>query len=359
MKHIVCIIDGTWLNAAADTPHYGYSNAYNLNYLLETADRKGNPQIIIYLSGLGSDNLSQPFTAGAFARGIDHQIREAYINICSNYRTGDKIYLFGFSRGAVAVRAVSGLISKVGLLKANQIRLYDKAWLDYLDRLPGTNEDQGRVHDLLTKFAIPASIEFLGAFDAVLGNRNQQSPYRELNFTDLNLSSRVKTAVHLLALDECRKFYHPLYWRGLADPATQTLEQIWMPGVHSDVGGVYKQDALGKIALRTMIDRIASHTDLSFDNAAITTHFKPGNIHVNNERVGVWRASWKWPRKYDASVPHQWLHPVCSRIGPLLASYKNSRKRAQSYSIPATFRQSGLSEFPNFDPSIAWDGLFH
>ena len=51
-------------------------------------------------------------------RGIDRQIRRAYGFIASRYRPGDRIFLFGYSRGAYAVRSLAGVIDLIGLLKA-------------------------------------------------------------------------------------------------------------------------------------------------------------------------------------------------------------------------------------------------
>ncbi|MEO0381843.1 MAG: DUF2235 domain-containing protein, partial [Pseudomonadota bacterium] len=54
-----------------------------------------------------------------FGRGINRQIRRAYGYLASRYRPGDKIYLFGYSRGAYAVRSLAGIIDRVGLLRSD------------------------------------------------------------------------------------------------------------------------------------------------------------------------------------------------------------------------------------------------
>ena len=51
-------------------------------------------------------------------RGINRQIRRAYGYLASKYRPGDRIFLFGYSRGAYAVRSLAGVIDRVGLLQA-------------------------------------------------------------------------------------------------------------------------------------------------------------------------------------------------------------------------------------------------
>ena len=53
-------------------------------------------------------------------RGMNRQIRRAYGFLASHYRPGDRIYLFGYSRGAYAVRSLAGVIDRVGLVRADQ-----------------------------------------------------------------------------------------------------------------------------------------------------------------------------------------------------------------------------------------------
>jgi uncharacterized protein (DUF2235 family) len=55
-------------------------------------------------------------------------ILEAYINLASNYVPGNKIYIFGFSRGAFAARVLTGFISYSGLLRANSLSIMEHAW---------------------------------------------------------------------------------------------------------------------------------------------------------------------------------------------------------------------------------------
>lgn len=59
-------------------------------------------------------------------RNFDAFVCDAYKYLMDFYRPGDKIYLFGFSRGAYTARALAGMIQRVGLLNPgnyNQIPL--------------------------------------------------------------------------------------------------------------------------------------------------------------------------------------------------------------------------------------------
>ena len=54
----------------------------------------------------------------ATGKGINRQIKRAYGWLSNRYRPGDRVFLFGYSRGAYAVRSLAGAIDRVGLLRA-------------------------------------------------------------------------------------------------------------------------------------------------------------------------------------------------------------------------------------------------
>lgn len=350
MKHIVCIIDGTWLNAANKQSFSNYSNPYAINWLLDDHCNNGYEQVVFYSSGLGATGLLQDYTAGAFAEGIDQQIRDAYINICSNFRTiqgkRDKIYIFGFSRGAVAARALSGMISDFGLLKPNQIKYYPKLWTAYTGRsMLELQLENAMIKDV--------DIEFLGLFDSVFGARNRASAFKSLRFQNFTLSSRVKAGVHILALDERRAAFSPMLFDAY-NPVTQCLEQIWMPGVHGDIGGTSAHAFLGKCALDTMIDRIAAYTDLKFNASSLGVILNRQNldIHVTNERVGLWRMSIPKLRKPQPTADAQYIHPLAYKIAQRLGTQYG--KMRQSYAPPRPFTDAPFPTFVGFKNQIIW-----
>jgi len=53
-----------------------------------------------------------------FGWGLDKEGLQAYEWLSETYEPDDRIYIFGFSRGAFTARSLAGLISKCGLLKA-------------------------------------------------------------------------------------------------------------------------------------------------------------------------------------------------------------------------------------------------
>lgn len=254
-KHIFIGIDGTWQAAFRDTFQ---SNVHRLNIALNHEDENDNPQLFIYSAGVGASNRSSRFLAGAIGEGLNSLILSAYINLVSNYVPGDKIYIFGFSRGAVAARALTGFISFCGLLKANSLSLIHHAWR-YFTR--EESELDFAPHRIETN---DVDVEFLGVWDTVPGPYRIQDLRRRYRFESLNLDPIVKCGVHILSIDESRRSFAPLLWEGCE--SHQILQQIWVPGVHADVGGGYSSAFLSTISLLSMIEKLAEHCpDLSFD----------------------------------------------------------------------------------------------
>jgi uncharacterized protein (DUF2235 family) len=50
-----------------------------------------------------------------------------------NYAPGDRLYLFGFSRGAYTVRSLAGLIRNSGILRRGEEDYEEKAIESYRD----------------------------------------------------------------------------------------------------------------------------------------------------------------------------------------------------------------------------------
>ena len=53
----------------------------------------------------------------AFGTGLTQHIEDAFRYLMNTCRPGDRIYLFGFSRGAFTVRCLAGMLHKCGLLE--------------------------------------------------------------------------------------------------------------------------------------------------------------------------------------------------------------------------------------------------
>jgi uncharacterized protein (DUF2235 family) len=117
-KNIVICCDGTANEFAQDR-----TNVVKLYYTLEQSTGK---QIGFYHPGLGtmepSGALATParkitrFLGKATGYGLSNDIRDAYVFLMNNFQDDDKVYLFGFSRGAYTARAVCSLLTMYGLI---------------------------------------------------------------------------------------------------------------------------------------------------------------------------------------------------------------------------------------------------
>ncbi|NGZ10952.1 MAG: DUF2235 domain-containing protein [Nitrospira sp. LK70] len=186
-------------------------------------------QMSFYYSGVGTrGTIFQRALGSAFANFEPHWIRtEAYNDLCRTYETGDKIYIFGFSRGAAIARMLASHIAKEGLVL-----------------------QQGRQQ---------VNIAMVGVWDTVasFGKPNlhdSEQPISDVVFENGTIAQNIEKAYHLVAVDETRLAFRPTLMN-----ASERVTEIWFSGVHSDVGGGYRRDGLSDVALSFMIDRARAH----------------------------------------------------------------------------------------------------
>lgn len=285
-KKLIVFCDGTWNKPdQRDDDHRPCpTNVAKLFEATASHDHTGAPQLATYVQGVGTHWYDR-LLGGAFGFGISENIKEGYRFLCSNYVPGDEIYLFGFSRGAYAARSLAGLIHNLGILKRPHFDRIDEAYDHYRDKSPewhphhdpATNRGSKtrEFRELYTHGG--ESIHFIGVWDTVgaLG-----APYGLIlgwlveklfssRFHSTQLSSSVKSGAHALALDERRWPFRPTLWTLGQTHDPQLFEQVWMPGVHSDVGGGYQDTGLSDLALEWMATQ-AMRRGLNIDLRAIS-----------------------------------------------------------------------------------------
>lgn len=191
-----------------------------------------------YHPGVQGAGLSR-WVRAALGTGVNDAIRDGYAALASRYRPGDRIFLFGYSRGAFAVRSLAGLIDRIGLLRAEAAteRRVERAFRYYEGERPARILDAFRAEHCHTH----VDIEMVGAWDTVkaLGLPypllSRFSPMA-IDFHDCELGYHVRNGFHALALDETRTAFKPFLWK--RNPGWRgRLEQVWFPGRHGDVGG--------------------------------------------------------------------------------------------------------------------------
>jgi len=232
-KNIVVFSDGTAKEGGLGTN----TNVYKLFNMIE--DRTAD-QVAFYDRGLGTG--WRKITGLAFGVGISNNIQECYEFIFENYQSGDQIYLFGFSRGAFTVRSLSGFLHLFGILPKSRRELIDEAYDIY--KIRDTEKRKARADEFLSRHhTMRCEIKFLGVWDTV-GALGLPVPIRLMDgwgpfkheFHNTTLAKNVRHGCHALSIDEQRAAFHPTFWK--EDPL---VEQVWFPGVHSDVGGGYPE----------------------------------------------------------------------------------------------------------------------
>ncbi len=200
----------------------------------------------------------------AQGRGINRMIRRAYGHLASHYRAGDRIFLFGYSRGAYAVRSLAGVIDRVGLLRHDHAteRHVTLAYRHYQTR-PNSPAAQA----FARRFChTEAPIQMVGVWDTVKALGLQLPLLWRLTekrhaFHNHHLGASIRHGFHALALDETRAVFDPVLWD--SPPGWQGhIEQMWFRGAHGDVGGQIgdRLDSrpLANVPLVWMLDRAES-----------------------------------------------------------------------------------------------------
>jgi uncharacterized protein (DUF2235 family) len=256
MKHLIICFDGTW--NAADSEHAETNVALMARAVHANQNTDGIAQIVLYLRGVGSSGLEvQRIFAGAVGQGVDDNIRSAYMFLAQNYVPGDKIFIFGFSRGAFSARSLAGFVGSCGLLRRQRLGDIRKAWTYY--RTVKKRSPEKFVTLYSSDSHVDVEIEFVGVWDTVgaLGIPSHiftTVNQREYGFHNTTPSTITKHAYHALAIDELRDEFVPTLWTGKL-PDGCVMEQVWFAGAHSDVGGGYADRTLADIPLVWMAQK--------------------------------------------------------------------------------------------------------
>ncbi len=256
-KNIVVLVDGTGKEFERDA-----SNVLRLARVL--ADVPGH-QIFHYDPGVGTqgapsaDLMSRQELVKvmglAMGAGVYDKIGVAYRYLMDNYEAGDRLFFFGFSRGAYTVRALAGLVGKLGILERRRANL-----VPYAVKLYASPRNLKLAHDFTETFCDRhPDIRFLGLWDTVKSVFRIERGGREISSVVLPrtyANPAVRIVRHALAIDERRRFFRTNRWEqgADADPATD-VKQVWFAGDHSDVGGGYpeSESGLSKLAFAWML----------------------------------------------------------------------------------------------------------
>ena len=318
-KNIVILCDGTG-NEFGDRN----SNVVKLRQALVSDAQR---QVIYYHPGVGTMGAMNALTTAgkvwtkfrglAFGYGLSANIADAYRFLMQNFHGEERIYIFGFSRGAYTARALCGMLRMFGLLAPGNeglipyaLRLFkrhDGVWT----RLRGRENKFATAARFRKTFCIDCAPHFLGMWDTVssvgwildpIGLKPGSLPYTK----DLKL---VGTVRHAVSIDERRAFFR----QNLVEQAPgRDVKEVWFAGVHSDVGGSYPEaeSGLSKITLRwiaqeaeaagLLIDGSAMSEILGEDKKYAVPH--PGAMAHNSLTLSWWLGEF-WPKSRRRRPP--------------------------------------------------------
>lgn len=253
MTNIVICFDGT----GAEIRAHGNTNVVQLFRRLHNEPGK---QLTYYDPGVGTFSAAGAWTepaqqisrlyGAAFGAGMRTNLEEAYTFLINHWHPNDKIFIFGFSRGAYCARALTGMLDLIGIMRPNSENLVKYAVSNYARRKPKWRKDDWiqakQFASLMSQkvgdhYWVP--VTYLGLWDTVKApgvlRRSMEWPYtRELR--------RAEAGRHAVSIDEKRRPFREY----LVAESQTNVDEVWFAGVHSDIGGGFVEEPrLGDIAL--------------------------------------------------------------------------------------------------------------
>jgi uncharacterized protein (DUF2235 family) len=366
-KTIILLADGTG-NGAAKLFKTNVWRLYKALDLSEPPPAGAKQQMAYYHDGVGTSTFKPlAILGGVFGFGLKRNVLHMYKFLCRNYEPGDRIFVYGFSRGAFTARVLSGVITTQGILSCpteeelhryapDAYRWYRRRYklpiFGYKDKRAATNPNRTvglvdwlrNARDLVLKawraawrykqydsirgkkypetfLHTDVNVDFIGVWDTVAAyglpidelTRGIDDWVWPLSMPDYELSPRVLQARHALSLDDERDTFHPLLWDEVAEAdlvkrklvKEGRLLQVWFAGMHSNVGGGYADDSLSYGALEWMMA----------ESGKAGLFFLPQNMReaptprddfgtLYNSRSGVGAYYRYQPRKIAARLEH-------------------------------------------------------
>lgn len=287
-RRLVFCFDGSWNKL--DTKQHP-TNVVLVAESVPPIDKDGRDQIVFYDEGVGTSS-DETFRGGAFGKGLVANVQEAYRFLIFNYRPGDEIFVFGFSRGAFTARTFIGFIKCAGIMSVNSAAQIRRAWELYREHANNDGDDAEEVlefrsehcpdlcvseaelawrrHKNLVARAHLIKVRYCGVWDTVgsLGWKAvaatfDRRPDKRYKQHDTQLSRLVEGARHAVALDERRVHFMPTLWRNIrelnisagCDPYGDDApyQEKWFPGDHGSVGGGGPERGLSNAALHWVL----------------------------------------------------------------------------------------------------------
>ena len=311
-RNVIVCCDGT-------NNEFGAENT-NVVRVVQCLQQGTDQQLVYYDPGIGTmpdprlitrigQRIGEAVDLG-FATGFDRKVEEAYTYLMNTCQEGDRLFLFGFSRGSYTVRVLAGMLHRLGLLPRGS-----ENFVPYAMRLfagPARDKTYFKVCDKFRwSFARPAfagdadhhfPIHFLGVWDTVSSVGWVWDP---VNFPDTVRNPSIAHIRHAVSVDEHRTSFRTNLMKP-PEHGMQDLVQLWFPGVHSDVGGGYpeSQGLLFRGAFDWILDEAVAN-DLLVDverRKEVAPPLPPGRnawTDPQHESLkGAWKIAEFFPKKH-------------------------------------------------------------
>jgi len=395
-RNLVLCADGT-CNA------FGHSSSNVARLLQHIELQKSDAQVVCYDQGIGTRKSEQtrilafksglgesgalhlldppiddwtrpwtwPFLIASLTAGLGLRtnVRQLYVKLARLHMPGDRVFLFGFSRGAFTVRTLAALTCRYGLPTSNDEKTartrFARAWKLYKREFPdedGAKREKAR--QFFSDGGRSCPIHFLGLWDTVKsygGLWPRMLPH-------LRHNPAVKTVRHAMSLGERRAWFELTTWGWLDSDrldsaagsrltksertalADQDVIEVWFDGCHSDVGGGGGSERSSSIALRWMLGE-AQQAGLTLNDFGRCFQTIPSACETpefEDSRSTIWRAidliprlaitnAGRWPARFPA-------RPGASPRKPLDAVRKKTLWHHESV--------SDLSRFGSIPPDV-------
>ena len=329
-----------------------------------------NSQVVLYEDGVGTQTLTPiRFLGNAFGMGLTEDLKQLYGKLIREFNVHfeaddlekkkplpDQLYLFGFSRGAFAIRTLANILYHCGIADIHDedgkrdtpenIDAIVAAAIDAYTRRarhPKAPEEFRQKYGIewrpdnctLTAEQVKGRfpIKFVGVWDTVdavglpfdniterltewgwpLFRLNMRRRGDYTDWKDDDLHEWIENAYHAISVDDERQTFHPVLFRefdenrvhkSTQEPVLEKyrhdksdddtsrrhrrIEQVWFPGVHSNVGGGYAKDHMAYVSLNWMMCH-ARREGLKFDLQLWHEYEAESDVlgHMYNSRGGL------------------------------------------------------------------------
>lgn len=239
----------------------------------------------------------------AVGYGLRENVKELVRALAEHHASGDRIFMFGFSRGAFTVRAVAAFLYRCGLPSGHGG--------DFESWFAQGFEHFSKTEELAQALAFRQAgrrvdVDFLGLFDTV----KSYGWLCPVAWPHLRHNPCVKNVRHALAMDEKRTWFDHTTWGSLKeeikgiqlprDPgyADQCVKEVWFRGCHSDVGGGHREATTAEVPLLWMLGE-AAHCGLRLSAAGMEWYRdgdlerRVGDADIHESYTPFWRfANW-------------------------------------------------------------------